>query len=399
MSLLLLLLFVLSACTRSGAANGGTVFRQGSANSLPSNNATPTANVTATALSSTPVVTPIPQSQGVQPCPVAVAAPAYWDAIIPTQTGTDKVESVACASLTGNSTLQALVKVRAEGLGANLDVYVYNKITDPDPQQVFRLQNLLHGDARISGYNTLLTAEVDPASRINNGKDDAAQTVDLFREFAWSDGAGTLVPVSFPGIFPDLTRYQAELDQGDVNQGHQPWKLSAGMVANALAAGMLAWPARAPATIVSGGGQHDMDAIVNVKNPGAGDATIQVSMSRLEGKLNGIWEVAAVGSAGMTITSPKDRDLLNSPLTVTGMGSANKDKIGTVVVLDHLYDDIGHTDATGVTGDSGTTTFSTNVSYTSSFKIGAQEGIVALYAYSATGNTITGAVMLKELLM
>src|SRR5258705_3473346 len=35
----------------------------------------------------------------------------------------------------------------------------------------------------------------------------------FFREFKWSGGANTFVQVTFPGIFPDLTRYQAEADQ------------------------------------------------------------------------------------------------------------------------------------------------------------------------------------------
>ena len=50
-----------------------------------------------------------------------------------------------------------------------------------------------------------------------------------------------LAQTVFPGIFPDLTRYQAEADQASVNQGHQPWKLSATMVAGALAASLLNW--------------------------------------------------------------------------------------------------------------------------------------------------------------
>jgi hypothetical protein len=34
-------------------------------------------------------------------------------------------------------------------------------------------------------------------------------TADLFREFDWSAEEGTLVQTAFPGLFPDLTRYQA----------------------------------------------------------------------------------------------------------------------------------------------------------------------------------------------
>jgi hypothetical protein len=82
---------------------------------------------------------------------------------------------------------------------------------------------------------------------------------------------------------------------------------------------------------------------------------------------------------------------------VTGTGTAFEGKIGIVRVLDHLYNDIGHADATGASGN-GPTQFSTSVSYNSSFKGGAQEGLVVLYSYSNADGSIAGAVMLKELL-
>src|SRR5205823_11843473 len=169
--------------------------------------------------------------------------------------------------------------------GAILDVYVYDHIADPSPVQLFKLQSLTKGDAKISVYDTGMTAEVDPNSSINRGRPDANMTQDLFREFKWSDGAGTLVPVAFPGIFPDLTRYQAEADQAQVNQGHQPWKLSATMTAQALAASqqLLKWDPNSPATIVSGGGDHDKDAVVMVKTTKQVAGSIMVSLSRLEG--------------------------------------------------------------------------------------------------------------------
>ena len=88
-------------------------------------------------------------------------------------------------------------------------------------------------------------------------------TADLFREFKWSASANTLVQTVFPGIFPDLTRYQAEADQESVDQGHQPWKLSATMVAGSLASSLLTWSASSPTTLLSGGGVHDVSAVVS----------------------------------------------------------------------------------------------------------------------------------------
>jgi Immunoglobulin-like domain of bacterial spore germination len=387
-TLFLFVTLTLAACSGPGGSNGSA--------------STPTVSTTTTAEKATVTPTTTPQIQlGTQPCPDAVKAPSYWDAIIPTQANVNKVESVLCGNLVGNTSLQALVTVRANGTGAILDIYVYNHITDPNPAQIFKLQNLYKGDARISGYNTVLTAEVDQASSVNkNSTSNAALVQDLFREFKWSDGAGTLVPVTFPGIFPDLTRYQAEAAQQEVNQGHQPWRLSATQTAQALATStnLLKWNANSPATIVSGGGQHDVDAVVSVKNTLAVSGTITITLSRLEGNSNGgIWEAISVTSNGMSITSPKERNRLSSPTAVAGSGNAFEGVIGRVFVLDHLYTNIGQADARGATGN-GNTTFSTTVSYTSTFKNGTEEGVLVLYSYSNANGSIAGAVMIKEML-
>ena len=337
---------------------------------------------------------------GPQPCPDAVKAPAHWDAIIPTQNGVTRVENVMCGNLTGNTTLQALVTVRYHGTGQILDVYVYDAITSPGPAQLFKLQNLYKVDAEICVYNTVLTAEVDQNSSINAGKNDTEMNQDLFREFKWSDGARTLVPVSFPGIFPDLTRYQAENDQAQVNQGQDTWKLNAAQVANHMATNthLLNWPGDTQAVVVSGGGSNDSDAVVIVKNPAPPGNMIKVSLERLERNTQkGIWEVVSVTAAEISITTPQSRDILASPVNVTGTGNAFEGVIGTVDVLDHLYTSIGHAHATGAIGN-GNTTFSTVVAYNSTFKGGKQEGVVVLYAENNAGSSNGVAVMIKELL-
>ena len=68
-----------------------------------------------------------------------------------------------------------------------------------------------------------------------------------------------------------------------------------------------------------------------------------------------------------------------------------------MVILDHTLATLGQSSAHGA-NSSGTTTFFTSVPYTSTFKAGYQDGIVALYALSATGSSYAGVVMEKELL-
>ena len=382
-SLLVLLALLLAACGgSSNGPNGTTPTPHGTTTNVgPSGTATP---------ATTPVI-----GLGSQPCPAAVKDPAHWDAIIPTQSGVSKVEAVACGNLIGTPTVQALVSVRYSATGAALDVYVYNNITSPNPTQLFKLQNLYKGDAAISLRNTVMTAEVDQNSSINKGKANANLTQDLFREFT----TASFTPTSFPGIFPDLTRFQAERDQVQVNMGQDGWKLSPTMVATHFASepALLNWP-NVIATVMSGGGSSDADAVVSVKNTDTGGGTLTLTMQRLEGNTNGgIWEIITVAASGLSITAPKNRDILTSPVTVSGTGNAFEGKIGTVKVLDHTYTDIGHAGATGATGN-GNTTFSVSVPYTSTFKTGMQEGIVVLYQTNNAGSTFTAAIMVKELL-
>ncbi|HTK05904.1 MAG TPA: Gmad2 immunoglobulin-like domain-containing protein [Ktedonobacteraceae bacterium] len=380
---LCLFVYLLAAC----GPGGSTVSPSSTA---PSNTA-PTA---------TPQATPSAGVKlGVQPCPVAVQSPTYWAPLVGVQPDVNKVGSVTCANLIGQNELQALVTVQAPGTDASLDLHVFTHITQPQPVELFKLQSLLKGNARISGYNTIMTAEVDHNSSVNKGiTANASLQQDLFREFKWSDSAGTFVPVVFPGLYPDLTRFQAETDQQNVNQGQDAWKLSATQTASNLTVNLLKWPAADNTTVVSGGGKSDSDAVVNVKNPGVDGGTVQVTMSRLEGNTNGgIWIVTDVGGAGMDITTPITNDRISSPAKVAGKGRAFESVIGRVVILDHTYTDIGDVQARGTTG-MGNATFTANVTYNSTFKNGAQEGIIALYSYSNADGSIASAVMHKVLI-
>ena len=182
-----------------------------------------------------------------------------------------------------------------------------------------------------------------------------------------------------------------------MDEGHQPWKLSATEVARTLAVSLLNWSPSSSSTLVSGGGMHDVSAVVRVRSSEVVSGEIEVTLSRLEGKTDGgIWEVVAVATNGMSITSPAPMALVSSPVSVKGTGNAFEGLIGQVMVLDHLYNTLGKASATGVVGN-GQTSFSTSVSYQSTFPAGVQEGVVVLYAHSNANGSIAGAVMVKVL--
>ena len=375
----LVLIVALSACSLDGGGSGSRTATPGSGN-----------------VHRTPSVSGI--RLGVQLCPDAVKIPAYWNGIIgPTASG--KVEGVMCGYLMGVPTLQTVVKVRYGGTDSLLDIDVYANITGTNPSRIFRLKGLPHGDVGISNFNTLLTGEIDLMPNQHASVPPTQVQQDLYREFKWSESAGTFVQVAFPGLFPDLTRYQAEFEQGEVNtgQGFQQWRLSAVTTTQNFAEYVLGWDPNAPTTVVSGGGTHDAMAVILIKNPSVGGATIKLSLSRLELNTNGgIWEVTDVATNGMTLTSPQNTQHLTSPVQVTGDNPAYSGKLNSIMVFDHDRSEIGQAVVTQASGN-GKTTFAIPLPYSSSFQGETQEGIIVLYAY--TGNhIIAGVVMVKVLL-
>lgn len=342
-------------------------------------------------------------TQGPQNGPPNVNSPAYWDTILGTKGTNGKVESVSFADVLGNSTLQALVTVRHSDANRTLDVYVFDKITSKNPVQIFQLGGLIKGEAKISYYNSIMTAEVDQHSGVNVGKPASQMKLDLYREFAWNNAQGKLVQVAFPGIFPDLTRYQAEADQARVNKGNDTWKNDAAQVAKALASESFKWTRAVTTKVLSGGGPKDVYATVQVQeSPVTGGSkfspTAYVTLSRLEGNTHNMWVAIAVNDDANTLTNIAARSLVASPVTLKGKGGAFEGVIGQAYIWDHLYNPIGQALVKGTPAMANAASYSTAVSYVSSFKAGAQEGVVQILFTTPIEADPSTTVMVKVLL-
>lgn len=347
----------------------------------------------------TAVMRKVMLNPGTAPGPAGITDPAYWNAFISAPPSIVVADSVTFANLLGRPNQQAMV-VGHEVVGGGpvyRSVFVFDNITAQKPTLLFKVVHLLQGDAKISVYNTIMTAQVDASYPLTSADFPIGKNGNIYREFKWSDGAGTFTQTAFPGIFPDLTRYQAEADQSNVSKGQETWKNDPVQVAQQLAVKLLKWSASSQATVVSGGGSQDVDATVQVRSASPAHPTITVTLSRLEGNTHNMWVAIAVADGSfMSITSPVKWDLLSSPATVKGTGSAFEGDVGTVYVLDHRYSDIGH--AKGVPASNGKTTFSATITYSATFHAGAQEGLLAYYRYSEADGAIAGAVIQKVLL-
>jgi len=231
----------------------------------------------------------------------------------------------------------------------------------------------------ISGVSTIIT-----------------QDGDLYREFQWSRADGKFVQVAFPGMFPDLTRGQAEAAQAAVNSGQDSWKLDAVQTVQhwSLIGGS--------AKLVEGGGPNDLTAVVNVTYPEPGSPAnipvTRVTLNRLEGNSNGIWEITSVGSDWLFIYTPTSGTTISSPQTVTGFGPKFEAQIGTVYILDRLYQKIQVGDNYAMAPDGfSPSKFSLDLTYKSSIKGVTQEGLVEL-VHTSGASFDYGVVMVKVLI-
>ena len=141
---------------------------------------------------------------------------------------------------------------------------------------------------------------------------------------------------------------------------------------------------------------------VTYPEPGGPTTTIpvtQVTLSRLEGNPNGIWEITSVGSDWLFIYTPKSGTTITSPVTVTGFGPQYEAQVGVVYIRDRLYQTIqvGDNYAMVPDGLSPPSRFSLDVQYTSRIKGGAQEGIVEL-VHTSGASFAYGVVMVKVLI-
>jgi hypothetical protein len=338
----------------------------------------------------------------INPTTTSIQDPAYWTQFVSAPPAIRAADSVSFGHLLGNNSLQAVVVAR-DILGGGpvyRDVFVFDNINASHPQLLWHESRLLHGDAKISGYNTVMTSQVDVNSSINKGKSEGAWTNDLFREFKWSSGASTFVQTAFPGFFPDMTRWQAEAAQTQANAGQNTWRNDAVTVAKSLASQFMNWQGILTTKVLSGGGPNDVNATIQVQEAPIQSAqpAIIVTLSRLEGNTHNIWEAIAMkDGTQLTLTNIPAGSLISSPVTLTGTGSAFEAVIGQAVVYDHLYTNIGHAQITGSPG-MGIANYTIKVPYTSSFT-GAQEGVVV--AYHDNGGLSSGnysAVVVKVLI-
>ena len=384
-------LVLLSACSsifgapsQSGSVSADTT----SATDTPSPVASPTSNAASTTI-----------TLQVIGCPSTLSI--NWDSLVGTHANVNKVQKVICGSLEGAGSFDALIDVRYYSSDARLDYYVYDNLFGT-PTQRFSGQGLLNGDAVISSVGTLTTAEANPSDPITS-------LDDLFKEYQWN--GSSFVQILFPGVYPDMTRYQADRSQALVSSeiaGLQPgqpiaqikdsWRLTAGGVATHLAHDIFHW--NSTTVILPSKSSKSLDFTLQVNNNGAGGGGFFATVhhyNEVATNIFEVWQISAIdGSTG--INSPAAYAQLTSPVSVSGSAIASGSILGQIVIYDDMFTSVGTSGAISSPASSGYVQFTVSVSY----QLGAhglQEGVVAFFPTNQNNLAlINQAVMIKVFL-
>lgn len=338
------------------------------------------------------IMTPTPAAKLPTITLQVVGCPALsinWDSLVGTHANVNKVQKVTCGSLEGNGSLQAVVNVRYYTPGAKLDMYVYDNLSGT-PVQRFKVLGLIDGDTNISTTGTITTAEIGP-----NGIKSVIP--DLFKEYKWN--GSTFTQILFPGIYPDITHYQAEKSQAlyastGGASGNESWRTSGVLVAEHLAFSIFHWSNVNKAVLKN----NLVDPIiVQVINNGTGGGGFDATLYHLDGVSSNILEITSVTSSNgsVSLNNPASGTQVSSPVNVVGNYAASGSIVGKVVLYDNTYVTVGDSGALHSTGSG---SFSVPMHYTLNAH-GMQEGVVAFL--STTQNNvafINQAVMVKVFL-
>jgi hypothetical protein len=371
------LALILSGCTNpfitpSQSGNGSVPTLTPIASLKPAGSTTPVPNTTNITL------------QVASNCPSTIK----WDKLVGTRVNVNKVQKVACGDLQGSGSLQALINVRYYSSDAKLDFYVYSNLSST-PTQAFKVQDLPMGDAQISPTNTIITAEIGP-----NGLPTTVP--DLFKEYQWSGGG--FVQVVFPGIYPDMTHYQAEQDQVGVNAGRNTNRTSGFPVVSALALRLCHWTQTSDKTLTYDSRQGIY--LVQVSNLGPGGGGFIAKLFRLDNVLTNIFEVMQItpldGSTSLSLPTPGAK--INSPVHVSGSTPASGNVLAHLVVYDDSNIAIGDSGAIRGSSSGSMVNFTDTVSFQPNAH-GVQEGVVAFFTTTQNNIELSNQVVMSKVLL
>jgi hypothetical protein len=251
-------------------------------------------------------------------------------------TPTQTVGNVQLFEQSGDAEPAALVPVTHKGPQHLLDIYVYGCILQkqhPVLLQLFKQQGLLQGIAVITPANTLSISTLDPALTATNTTGTTGQQTlqqDINREYAWRNGA--FVQIAFPGLYPVISRAEAEAlqDQEDQEQNilwADPLKTTVQMAKD-----LFNW-SNTNITVSLLDQNASIAHVLLVQHTPC--FKVFVTLQRLiEPEAGGLWFVTQAQTAGVTLDQSQLQAPITSPAQIQGTMTPTSRET-TITLFDH----------------------------------------------------------------
>jgi hypothetical protein len=250
---------------------------------------------------------------------------------------TQTVGDVQFLDQSNNSEPAALVPVTHNGPQHLLDIYVYGCTSrrkgHPELIQLFKQQGLIQGTAVITPANTLSISTPDPTLMGTNTTTAPLQQTlqqDINREYGWHNG--TFEQITFPGLFPAISRIEAEAlqDQADQQQNilwSDPLKTTLQMAKE-----LFHWSSTNITVSLQDQSATTAHVLLVQHTP---YFKVAVALQRLiEPGADGLWFVTQAQTAGITLDQARLQAPIASPATIQGTITPVPGET-TVTLFDH----------------------------------------------------------------
>jgi hypothetical protein len=213
----------------------------------------------------------------------------------------------------------------------------------------------------------------------------------VYREYSWQKGV--FVQVAFPGLYPVISRTEAEALQQQANTGQAfPWSDPL-ITAEQLARDIFKWPVISPQDIVLNNNGSTAQVQLIQQSP---SLQVIVTLERLvQHSRTGLWFVTGARTAGLTVDQLRATSVLTSPATIKGTGTlADGQTIATL--FDHTLTPLSLLNNPTLNADS-VGGYTGMLFYTN--RVQNQSGLLLLQSLPPKGSTEVGHLLLTGVIL
>jgi hypothetical protein len=256
---------------------------------------------------------------------------------------------------------------------------------------LLKQQGLIQGTISISKANTLVLGERDTMLSLDMTAVLQPMQQNLYQEYRWQHG--TLVQVSFPGLYPVTDRSEAEVLQEQANNGASlPW-IDPRVTAEQMAKDILQWSAGDYQEKVLDNDGTTAHIVLEQKQP---EMDVTVTLVRIiQSNTKGLWFVTGAQTQGVTLEQAALSSSVTSPLALHGTVTT-KDGQATATLFDHTLTALSSLNNTtlSVTTDG---SYTGSILYSNNKQI--QQGLLLIENVPPSKSTEAGQILLTSVLL